>query len=311
MAGRVMVVRAIAARAATAINPGAAATNRAAVATAAIRDRRIETASSANSIKPIRDHGWAFLGLCVVPTEAYAELAELAGGFIHEIKNHLSTLGLNIQLLAEDFQQPQNQRERRALERISRLQSECQRLVDVSNDFLRFARVKDLELAPGNLVGVVAELVDFFMPMARQSGIDIKSYLPGDLPPVQLNNDLFRQALLNLMLNAQQAMPEGGELTIQAAHEPEGICLSLIDTGKGMTADAAARAFRPFFSTKPGGTGLGLATTRKIVEAHGGTIALQSEVGRGTKISITLPETVATPETDDPSHAMKSHEAKP
>src|SRR6516162_5104238 len=78
----------------------------------------------------------------------YAELAELAGGFIHEIKNHLSTLGLNLQLLSEDFQEPQSQRERRALERIQRLQHECQRLVDVSNDFLRFARVKDLQLAP-------------------------------------------------------------------------------------------------------------------------------------------------------------------
>src|SRR6266481_501507 len=122
--------------------------------------------------------------------ETYAELAELAGGFIHEIKNHLSTLGLNLQLLAEDFQQPQTHRERRALERVSRLQGECQRLVDVSNDFLRFARVKDLELAPANLAALVEELVDFFMPMARQSGIDIKSYLPADLPPVPLNKDL-------------------------------------------------------------------------------------------------------------------------
>jgi two-component system sensor histidine kinase HydH len=252
-----------------------------------------------------------FSGPRVVSTEPYAELAELAGGFIHEIKNHLSTLGLNIQLLAEDFQQPQNQRERRALERISRLQSECQRLVDVSNDFLRFARVKDLELAPANLAGVVAELVDFFMPMARQSGIDIKSYLPGDLPPVQLNKDLFRQALLNLMLNAQQAMPEGGQLTIQATREPNGVCLSLIDTGNGMTADAASRAFRPFFSTKAGGTGLGLATTRKIVEAHGGTITLQSELERGTKISITLPVTAPPLGAGESVRAIESHESKP
>jgi two-component system, NtrC family, sensor histidine kinase HydH len=235
-----------------------------------------------------------------VPTEPYAELAELAGGFIHEIKNHLSTLGLNLQLLAEDFQQPQNQRERRALERVSRLQGECQSLVDVANDFLRFARVKDLELTPGNLVAVVEELVDFFTPMARQSAIDIKCYLPSDLPAVPLNKDLFRQALLNLMLNAQQAMPEGGQLTIQAERGPEGVCLSLIDTGKGMTPESTARAFEPFFSTKPGGTGLGLATTRKIIEAHGGTIAIQSEVGRGTKISIQLP--VASPTTGDACH---------
>src|SRR5215467_9861245 len=74
-------------------------------------------------------------------SQSFTEIAELAGGFIHEIKNHLSTLGLNLQLLAEDFQEPQSQRERRALNRIQRLQHECQHLVDVANDFLRFARV--------------------------------------------------------------------------------------------------------------------------------------------------------------------------
>jgi signal transduction histidine kinase len=262
---------------------------------AAVRKKRAAGATAAThaatiefrQVHPVAAGG--FLGVCAVPTEPYAELAELAGGFIHEIKNHLSTLGLNLQLLAEDFHQPQNQRERRAFERVSRLQTECQRLVDVANDFLRFARVKDLELSPANLVAVVEELVDFFTPLARQSEIDIKCYLPSDLPAVALNKDLFRQALLNLMLNAQQAMPEGGQLTIQAERGHQGVCLSLIDTGKGMAPDAAASAFKPFFSTKPGGTGLGLATTRKIVEAHGGSIALQSEAGRGTKISIQLP----------------------
>src|SRR5581483_873787 len=89
----------------------------------------------------------------VALNEQYAELAELAGGFIHEIKNRLSTLGLNLQLLAEDYQEPQSPRERRAMERVQRLQHECSRLVNVSNDFLRFARVKDLEAAPTDLAG--------------------------------------------------------------------------------------------------------------------------------------------------------------
>src|SRR5262245_20600153 len=151
------------------------------------------------------------------PTDQdYAELAELAGSFIHEIKNHLSTLGLNLQLLAEDFQEPQSQRERRAHDRVQRLQGECQRLVDVSNDFLRFARVEDLDLRPNDLVGVVEELVDFFEPTARQSNVEIKCYLPADLPPLALDREMFKQALLNLLLNAQQAMPGGGELTLQA-----------------------------------------------------------------------------------------------
>src|SRR5262252_3118168 len=109
-------------------------------------------------------------------SEQYAELAELAGSFIHEIKNHLSTFGLNLQLLAEDFADPQSQRERRALERVQRLEGECERLVDVANDFLRFARLRELNRSPARLAEVVEEMVDFFGPTARQRNIDLTSY---------------------------------------------------------------------------------------------------------------------------------------
>ena len=221
--------------------------------------------------------------------QQYTELAELAGGFIHEIKNHLSTLGLNLQLLSEDFENPETQRERRALERIQRLLSECQRLVDVSNDFLRFARIKDLDFKPMDLASVVEELVIFFGPMAAADNIDIKSYFPSDLPQVLIDREMFKQALLNLLLNAQQAMPTGGEITIQAARENDSVVLSVIDTGQGMSPEVAAKIFRPFYSTRTSGSGLGLPTTRKIIEAHNGTIELQSEVGRGTKFTIRLP----------------------
>jgi signal transduction histidine kinase len=154
-------------------------------------------------------------------------------------------------------------------------------------------------------------MVDFFGPTARQANIDIKCYVPPDLPPVALDRDLFKQVLLNLMLNAEQAMPSGGELTIQAeriadcglriADSPEqsasrkpqaAIALCLIDTGQGMSGDVLANVFRPFFSTKPGGSGLGLPTARRIVQAHGGSIEVQSEVGRGTKFTIWLPAVV-------------------
>jgi signal transduction histidine kinase len=230
----------------------------------------------------------------------YTALAELAGGFIHEIKNHLSTLGLNLQLLAEDFQDPQSQRERRALSRIQRLQGECQHLVDIANDFLRFARIKDLHRVNTDLGRVLEEMIDFFAPTARVANIEIKLYVPADLPAVLLDRDLFKQALLNLMLNAEQAMSGGGELTIQAVLERDTVCVSLIDTGKGMPADVQAKIFQPFFSTKTTGSGLGLATTKKIIEAHGGVIEVQSEVGRGTKFTIRLPvpEAAASPRAD-------------
>jgi len=232
--------------------------------------------------------------------DRYALLAELAGGFIHEIKNHLSTLGLNLQLLAEDFQDPQNQRERRALGRVQKLQTECQRLVGVSNDFLRFARIKELNLEPVNLGKVLMEMIDFFTPTAEAANIVIKTYIPADLPAVLLDQELFAQALLNLMLNAEQAMPEGGEITLQAFVDPGGggkdeaaaepmVALSIIDTGKGMDGEVQSKIFQPFFSTKPGGSGLGLPTTSKIIESHHGTIDVQSEVGKGTKFTIRLP----------------------
>src|SRR5262245_16492532 len=161
----------------------------------------------------------------------YAALAELAGGFIHEIKNHLNTLNLNLQLLGEDFKDPENQRERRALTRVQKLQGECQRLVELSNDFLRFARLKELPLEPSDLSKLIEEMIDFFTPTAGAANIVIKTFIPADLPTLKLNKEMFRQALLNLMLNAVQAMPEGGELTIQASLENQRVCLSLIDTG--------------------------------------------------------------------------------
>jgi signal transduction histidine kinase len=254
-----------------------------------------------------------------MPNDQYAVLAELAGGFIHEIKNHLSTLGLNLQLLAEDFDSPETQRERRALQRVQRLQAECARLVDVSNDFLRFARIKDLALEPADLGKVLEEMIDFFEPTARAANIDLKTYLPADLPPVLLDKELFKQALLNMLLNALQAMPQSGAITIQAAVDSSSIaparssgadgggqrlCLSIIDTGQGIPPDLLAKIFQPFFSTKPNGSGLGLPTTRKIVEAHHGTIDVQSEPGKGTKITIKLP--LAEPAAEEYASSVRA-----
>jgi signal transduction histidine kinase len=226
-------------------------------------------------------------------SDSYAALAELAGGFSHEIKNHLGTLGLNLQLLAEDFHDPQTQRERRALTRIHKLQAECQRLVDLSNDFLRFARIKELDVAPTDLSKVIEEMIDFFEPTAKAANIDLRTYLPADLPLVPLHRDMFKQALLNLLLNAEQAMPEGGSITFQAtvAETPASkqVCLMIIDTGKGIGPETQEKIFEPFFSTRSGGSGLGLPTTKRIIEAHRGTIAVESAVGKGTKFTLRLP----------------------
>jgi signal transduction histidine kinase len=223
------------------------------------------------------------------PANPYLELAELAGGFIHEIKNHVNTLSLNLQLLAEDFETPETPRERRALDRVTRLTDECRRLVDLSNDFLRFARIDTPTLAPTDLDAVVCRMVDFLSPTAKAKGVDVVWHAAPDLPRVHLDAELFDKVLLNLMLNAEDAMPAGGTLTLQARPDGDRVLLDVIDTGCGMTAAELADAFRPFHTTKPDGNGLGLATARKIVAAHGGELTASSEPGCGTKFTVALP----------------------
>src|SRR5690606_29926021 len=114
-------------------------------------------------------------------------------------------------------------------------------------------------------------------------------YLDHELPTVQLDRETFQAALLNLILNAQQAMPEGGQLVVRTFERPGWIVLELIDTGGGINPEIKEKIFEAFYSTKPGGSGLGLPTSKKIIEAHGGRLAIESEAGRGTKVSIALP----------------------
>lgn len=220
---------------------------------------------------------------------AYRELAQLAGQLVHELKNHISTLNLHLQLLSEDLAGCEGAREKRALQRAIKLQEECRRLAELSNDFLRFAQVRELNRVPTDLRELLEELADFFGPSARQAKIELKLFLPSDLPLVAIDRDLMKQAMLNLILNATQAMPQGGSLTLQAEANDDQVLIHFIDTGVGIPAAQLPKVFEPFFTTRSGGSGLGLPTVRKIAEAHGGTISAESEPGRGTKFSLRLP----------------------
>jgi signal transduction histidine kinase len=219
----------------------------------------------------------------------YAEISQLAGGLAHEIRNPLSTLTLNLDLLLEDFQNAETTRDRRALQRVERLRDEVRRLHGILENFLRFARVQELKLAPVDLNAVIDELRDFYEPHLASKGIVFRTHCAGGLPMVRLDADLFKQALLNLVLNAEHAMASGGELILTTRHEPPCVVIDVIDTGQGMTEEVRARIFDAFFSTRSGGSGLGLPTTRKIVEAHGGLIRVQSEPGKGSQFTIELP----------------------
>ena len=222
-------------------------------------------------------------------TEQYAEIARLAGGLAHEIKNPLSTIRLNMELLAEDFEEIDSPQGRRALKKVNVMQKECHRLEELLNDFLDFAKAHRLELHPTDLNSEIKDVLEFFRPKAVESKIEIIEYFASNLPTVSSDRRSFHRAMLNLVLNAQQAMPQGGQLVVRTRPVGSDVAIDLIDTGIGMDADTLERLFEPFYSTKRGGSGLGLPTTRKIIDAHGGKMTVQSEPSCGTQFTITLP----------------------
>lgn len=222
-------------------------------------------------------------------SDQYQEIARLAGGLAHEIKNPLSTIRLNMELLAEDLAGDESPRSRRSLAKVQMVQRECERLQNILDDFLQFTRVRPLKMEPTDLNEEVRKLLEFFKPKADECRIELIPYLQADLPLVYIDREQFRGALLNLVINAQQAMPDGGQLIVYTEATPHGVFLHLIDTGCGMDDKTLNHIYETFYSTKPRGSGLGLPTTRKIIEAHGGKIFVQSEVGRGTRFSIALP----------------------
>jgi signal transduction histidine kinase len=219
----------------------------------------------------------------------FAEIAALAGGLAHEIKNPISTISLNLELLAEDVAAGESPRDRRMLKKILALQQECRRLDAILEDFLKFARVGELELVNGDLNQVVRDFVEFYQTEAAANGVEISPHLAPDLPQVRLDSALFRQVLLNLALNAQQAMPRGGIIELQTRFRDGRVELDIIDNGCGMNEQTLSRIFDAFYSTKPSGSGLGLATVKRIVDAHEGRVSVESAPSRGTRFTISLP----------------------
>ncbi len=219
----------------------------------------------------------------------YEELAELAGSLAHEIKNPLSIIHMNIDLLSEDLQDLDSRTSRRLLSRVDMVREQCDRMEALLRDFLRYTRLRDIDLVPGSLNEQVETVLRAYQPQADANQIDIEKYLDADLPAILLHSDSLQSALMNLVKNALEAMGPGGELWARTYTTRGGVALDLIDNGSGVDDNTVLHMFEPFYSTKQGGSGLGLPTARKIIEAHGGRISVQSELGRGTKFTLEFP----------------------
>lgn len=230
-------------------------------------------------------------------TERTGDIVAMTAGLAHEIKNPLSTIGLNAQLLSEAVEDLEAPAEAKGslLRRLKALEREVERLRGILTDFLDYAGGIHVEAIVQDVNQVVDELVDFFLPQAEQAGVRLRATLHSAPLMAPVDAGHLKQALLNLLLNAVQAMRAApGELLIRTmpgtdADGSKVVRVHVTDTGPGMNAETLERIFRPYFTTKSAGSGLGLPTARRLIEAHGGRIDVFSEVGKGTEITVVLP----------------------
>lgn len=221
--------------------------------------------------------------------EHLVELGQLAGGLAHEIKNPLSTINLNLKLLSEDIERHKDDEHQRWQRRLRNVQDEAGRLKGILDDFLRFAGKYELQTSPTDLRRLVSELVDFFAPQATAAKVVMRSSVSDRPVRCNVDGNLIKQAMLNLMINAVHAMPEGGELLLKVYPLRDEGVIEVIDTGVGIPPENLSKVFQVYYSTKARGTGLGLPTTKRIIREHDGHIQVESEPGRGTRFTIKIP----------------------
>lgn len=216
--------------------------------------------------------------------EKLATMGELAMGVAHEIGNPLAGMKAVVQALQYEDDLPGA-----VLEPLRRLESEIDRLSGFLRSFHGFAAPTALDLKPVALGEVLADVLFWTRKEARSQKVEVRLDVPADLPLLRADPPQLKQVLLNLVVNAMHAMPDGGRLGINARAQGAVVRIEVADTGCGIAADVLPRIFDPFFTTRSGGSGLGLAITAKIVREHGATVAVHSEAGAGARFVLEWP----------------------
>ncbi len=218
-------------------------------------------------------------------SEKLAALGRLSAGLAHELRNPLNTLNVLVYAMAEQVAAGTGCR----AEDLEVLQSEIRRMSLLLDQFLDFARPRPPSFRRQHVHEIVEELLLLVGPEARKHGVDIERRFDRDVPPTWVDGDQLKQAFLNLALNAIQAMPGGGTLTVGVRAAAGGVVVEIGDTGVGIDPAIRERLFEPFFTTRRGGTGLGLAISHRIVDGHSGDLRIDSTPGQGTRVSVWLP----------------------
>jgi PAS domain S-box-containing protein len=219
-------------------------------------------------------------------SERLAALGRITAGVAHEVKNPLNSMRLWLENLKESLPPEKDGASQQA---VQVLDKEIDRLDMVVKRFLDFTRPMDVRLEATQLSELLKEVLELARPQLQKANIQLAQLLPIDVPPVYVDRALLKQAVLNLVLNAAEAMPNGGQLRLVLSRRGEMAEIAVGDTGKGIPLENRQKIFQLFFTTRPGGSGIGLASTFRIVQLHNGSIDFTSEVGRGTTFRIELP----------------------
>lgn len=223
----------------------------------------------------------------LIESERLAAVGATAAKLAHEIGNPLNGMAVTAQLLERRLAKQGRITEEAVEPALRRLMDEISRLSNLLHEFGSLSRREKYRFEPSSLPRAVAEVLDFETGNYAALGIRIAQDFPEDLPPVPMDADKFKQAILNLIKNAIEAMPRGGTLTVRAYSSAQDVVLEIADTGLGIPE--GVDIFEPFATTKSSGTGLGLVIVRQIVSAHGGTVSYSSERGNGTVFRVALP----------------------
>ena len=219
----------------------------------------------------------------LIQAERLATAGKMSASFAHEIRNPLSSMRMLSQML---IQRPETSDEQR--QSLQYILEEIERIDNIVKGLMDFAGPTKLNLKQQTIAPVIQSVLTLMEANLTHHQIELSLNLASDLPEFHFDTDKIKQAFMNVVLNAMEAMPQGGTLNVSTFHQDQQVCIKVIDTGTGISDEDIEHLFEPFFTRKAKGTGLGLANVKRIVEEHGGLVEIESVIGEGTTVSLML-----------------------
>src|SRR6266446_3830116 len=221
--------------------------------------------------------------------ERMATVGRLSLKVAHEVRNPISAIEVNAEMLEDIVRARSDADMKEAVGLVTAIRDQVTALDALTEEYLAFARFPRPHFEEESVNHLVQELADFVRPVASRQGLTLRVEVDPNVPMMEIDRGLLRQAVWNLVKNGLEALSSGGELTIASHFDGEGVEIAVSDTGEGIPDDVGPQLFEQFFTTKPQGTGLGLSITRQIAEEHGGEVRWANRVGRGATFTIRLP----------------------